>query len=230
LGGSPEKPFDTASAGDLFLFYTERTMEFPSQYKIHEIRTLSDLYYDSWLDLYQSSFALKEQMKISELNELLRNIESGVPERSTFIIALDDADHCVGIALFERPAGHAAVPLWYLATAPDLRSKGIGTWLYKAILNEIRRDDDVKAMIIEVETPKGEDVHSDAVRRINFYTRNGVQMLSGISYIQSVGWQPPLPMSVMIHPVQPVTPLDAFDLAKEVLGDTLTAIGVLSLG
>ncbi len=205
----------------------------PEGFSVHEITSLDDLYYDAWLDLYQQSFPLNEQMLISELNRTLRSKAKELSPEELYWALLDGSGQLTGMARFNLPAGNSATALWYVAMRSEARSQGIGSRFYQAVIEHIRRTsgETAEAVVFEVETPANSNAGetSDAERRIAFYRRNGARLLTGIRYVQSVGWQPPIEMSVMLHPLAELSPSRAFELAKATLGATVQQIGELHL-
>ena len=205
-----------------------------------EYRTLtsvSDPYYDIWLDLYQTSFPLSEQLQISALNRMLRSAESGSIERGYVELGLALAGgRPVGIYLFAIPLPGDFAILSYLAVQSECRSRGRGAEIYREILRRAKvRSSDLRALIYEVEDPNhAEGIESErfAHRRIGFYRRLGGRLVTGVRYLQSVGWQPPIPMHLMIHDLSEngaVTPSNSFELLRSAFGDEVSHIGDIGL-
>jgi ribosomal protein S18 acetylase RimI-like enzyme len=198
-----------------------------------DLRSLADERYDAYLDIYQRSFPLGEQMLVSGLNRTLRGIESGEDTESRMIVALEPDGQVVAMAHFEMGSAERAAALWYLAVAPELRCAGLGSAVYRHIVGALAQGSEpAVALVFEVERP--DRAHDDAQgvladRRIAFYRRQGALLLTGVDYIQSVGWQPPVEMHVMVHPFRGMTPDEAFVLARAVLGDAVESIGPLAL-
>jgi hypothetical protein len=90
-----------------------------------------------------------------------------------------------------------------------------------------------RSIIFEVEIPEQAQTEPEralAERRICFYQRQGAYLLEGISYFQVIGpHQNPIPMHLMVHGVEPLSPGDAFSIAKQVFGDLVTQTGALEL-
>lgn len=193
--------------------------------KYHEIVSLQDSFYDSWLDLYQAAFPVGEQMRVSEHNRALRSKADAPNDGVHYLTALDDAGALLGMTRYDVVEDAQAAALWYLATVPEARSKGIGGELYHEVRRRVQEElPSVQALIFEVEAPDmthTEEERGWAVKRIAFYHRMGAQTLKGIDYVQSVGWQPPMPMWLMVHPYAIMDADEAFALAKSLLGDAL---------
>jgi GNAT superfamily N-acetyltransferase len=135
--------------------------------------------------------------------------------------------------MYEFVPGSNAAALWYLAVTPEHRGKGIGSKVYQEIRQRIARDDPrTKALFYEVEDPDTTHAAEErqlAIRRIAFYQSNGAQLLRGIHYTQSVGWQPPIPMHLMVHPYQEIEVDEVFELAQSIFQDALQQVGRLEL-
>jgi len=191
-----------------------------------EITQLHDPSLLPWLDLYETSFPPSERILESGILQDLLDRESGQPVRSHLITTQDASGEVLGMAMYTLSAEHSLACLWYLAVASRLRSQGIGGKIYQEILRRAQ-DSHLKAVIFEVEIPEGDHV-VDALRRIHFYRKQGAFLLEGIHYMQHVGWhQDPIPMQVMVHPLEPLSARDTFDLARIILGDSIEQTGDL---
>ena len=109
----------------------------------------------------------------------------------------------------------------------------MGTAVYQMLQTRIRTEQPaVRALFFEVQDPGFCDLPEeaqDAHRRIAFYKRNGALELCGIDYTQSVGWQPPLPMRIMVHCYESLEAMEVFALATQVFGAELKQKGTLEL-
>jgi len=197
----------------------------------HQIESIQDEGYDDWLNLYQQSFPLNEQVLVSSLNKLLRAVEE--ESATTFLLVRDDSGAAVGMALYECSAKCGCAALWYLAVRSDIRSKGLGGIIYREIISRIRSaSSEITALAYEVELPEeAEDdaVRALAIRRIEFNRRNGAKLVGGIHYVQSVGWQPPIRMHLMIHPFEEIGPETALEKLRCEFGEDVRKIGEITL-
>jgi len=198
--------------------------------QVVEIYDLHDELLLPWLDLYETAFPPNERVLVSFILKVLKDKPLGQAQQYHLLAALD-AKTLIGMAMVELfPACHAAL-LWCLAITPNERSRGWGGKLYQEILRQLSRTN--AAMLFEVEMP--EEAQSDqerqlAQRRIEFYRRQGARVLRGVHYMQYVGQhQPPLPMHVMVHPLQPMNPQAAFELAQTVFEEAIMQVGALAL-
>lgn len=201
--------------------------------RFHEILSLGDELYDAFLDLYQISFPLNEQMLVSDHNRVLRGKEEGRSRHQHLLAALDGERVLVGMARYDLIAECRAAVLWYLAVHPDARCKGIGSAFYAEIARRVRLEGpSIRALAFEVQDPEETQSPEErdlAIRRIEFYRRNGAQRLCGIHYTQSVGWQPPVPMHIMVHLWAPTDLEDVFQLSKCLFGNAVQRVKPLSL-
>jgi len=181
-----------------------------------------------WLELYEIAFPPREKMLVSTILALLRDRENGNAPQVELLAALQGGSFS-GLVVYARPA-EALAHLWYLAVVPEQRSQGLGSRLYQGLVRQLAAD--TRGMLIEVEIPE-EPTTPDpgmARRRVDFYRRQGARVLGGIHYLQSVGPHQPLtPMHVLIHPFAPLSPEEAFAMAKVAFGDGLTQVSALSL-
>ncbi|NLH98443.1 MAG: GNAT family N-acetyltransferase [Chthonomonadales bacterium] len=189
---------------------------------LHPIRSISDPLYDRWLDVYQRSFPLQQQVPVSVHNAALRPGGMGARDVRYVVCMGEDDGECLGMAHFELFKADGTAALWYLAVAPDRRNEGIGGWMYDSIMHTMQSEDPAcKACVIEVELPDKCADPDLATRRIAFYERHGAVWLRGCASLVDVGWQPPLKMGVMVHPFARLSEHDMRAVARSVLGNLL---------
>jgi GNAT superfamily N-acetyltransferase len=185
-----------------------------------------------WLDLYETAFAPCEKVLVSEHLKILREKAQGEARYHHLLAVLDGRGAFAGMVRYQLLPEAGAAFLWYLAVEPHLRSTGLGSKVYRELLQRVDNGV-IKALVFEVEIPELQD-HEDgrqlARRRIEFYRRQGARLLRGIDYLQYVGsHQVPTPMHLMVHPLQELTAAQAFALAKAVYQDALTQVGEIGL-
>jgi len=89
--------------------------------------------------------------------------------------------------MYQLPVDKPVGVLWYVAVVPSQRSKGWGSKVYEGILSHINPKIH-KALVFEVEIP-GEAILRQMPNIESTFTRkNGAKLLTGIHYVQSVGW------------------------------------------
>jgi len=197
-----------------------------------ELTGLEDDLLLSWLDLYETSFPPNEKVLVSHFIELLRAKKRGERAGETLLAAVDASQALLGLAYFALMPGAETAVLWYLATWPEQRNRGLGGLIYDHIISLIDPSH-YKGLVIEVEIPKlaeSDEQRQLAARRINFYRRHGARWLKGIDYLQNVGGHQPLtPMYILIHPFQEIDPLTCFELVVTAAGGEVTQTGPLEL-
>jgi ribosomal protein S18 acetylase RimI-like enzyme len=208
----------------------------PGKMKLVQLTGLDDDLLLPWLDLYETAFPPHEKMLVSAHLQALKAKAGGDAPEHVFLAAVaatgTGAGQFAGLARYELIPTGRVVSLWYLAVNPALRSQGLGSQIYREILQRIEPGA-YRAMLFEVEIPELQEKGAPrdlAARRIQFYRRQGALLLGGIHYLQSVGWHQPLtPMHLMVHPLHPLSPQESFDLGKRVYGDYLAQTGDLTL-
>jgi GNAT superfamily N-acetyltransferase len=198
----------------------------------HELRGLDDPHTPAFMDIYQASFPLSEQMRFSWWIGMLLAKAAGQEEVGHPLALLEDGE-VAAISYYESGAPETAAYLWYLATREDLRGRGVGAELYRGIV-ERTRNEGSPALLFEVETIEqarsiSEEAAIFARRRIEFYRRMGAHQLGGIHYVQNVGWQPPIEMHIMVHPFIDISAETIFALTTSHLGTSIQQTGPLSL-
>jgi GNAT superfamily N-acetyltransferase len=182
------------------------------------------------LDIYQESFPLREQMRVSWWLRFLRDKEAGEADDRRLVVLAEEG-RVAAFAYYELEA--RAGYLWYLATRADLRGGGLGARLF----NEVReavfaagRD----YLLFEVELPEeaarfSAEEAALARRRIAWYQKHGALLVGGVEYIQDVGWQPPYPMALMIAPRSTLSQETAWGLLEGALEDSVRQVGEITL-
>ena len=176
-----------------------------------EITPLDDPLLLPWLDLYETAFPPEERVFTSRLL-------SGAKQSGKYhmLAAVDGSGGLAGMAFYNEVPEAQAAFLWYLAVAPDLRGKGIGAWLYSAVLQHLDKND--KAMFLDVEIPEEMRTPAEsemAARRIRFYQRLGGRLLGGVRFVQKVeAHLPTISTYLMVHPIQPMNAQTAYDTAR----------------
>ncbi len=187
-----------------------------------EIHDLNDPLLLPWLDLYETAFPPGERILVSQVLNVLRLRARG-GSSGRLLAVVDPENTLVGIIFDEEPEGGEVAFLWYFAVRPQMRGRGLGAQIYQRLLK--RLDPRVRALIFDLEDPAEMDTPEAAAlaeRRIGFYRRQGARLLGGIEYMQYVGpHQPPLPLLLMVHPIQEISPREAFDLAQEKFGEEI---------
>ena len=221
-------------------------------FSIVEICSLNDPLLLPWLDLYETAFPPGERILVSCILNVLHDRAGGLNPGSHLLAAVmppaagenaipTDAPPALQdpgspgnrllsmLFVYEPPDGQAAF-LWYFAVDPRMRGQGLGGQIYQGLL--ARLDPRARALIFDLEDPAQMATPGEtrqAERRIAFYRRLGARLLGGIRYIQTVGpHQPPLPLRLMVHPIQDLSPQQAFDLARAEFGaEILNQVGEL---
>jgi ribosomal protein S18 acetylase RimI-like enzyme len=204
----------------------------PNEYRIVELTGLHDELLPAWLDLYETSFPFNERLLVSHFIRLLQAKEQGEAKQITLSALAGQSHDLIGMAAWHYIQEPGIAYLWYIAICPEARSRGLGSMYYHAFLASAFAKG-ARLALFEVEKPelaRDEPERILAQRRIDFYTRQGARLLTGIHYLQSVGAHAPsTPMHLMFHAKDDLSPSEAYRLASQVLGDALQQVGPLAL-
>lgn len=182
-----------------------------------------------WLDLYETSFPPEEKVLVSSFLQFLKEKANGEYPDSHMQAVLDEDARVVAAIRFDIVREAGATYFWYMAVDPSVRNRGIGSACFNEVVRQAT-EGGTRAMVLEVEMPDHSPDPEISARRIGFYRRHGATMLTGIGYMQSVGpHQPAIPMHIMILPIEPVTPQEAFDMVQLLFGDAIKQVGELGL-
>lgn len=193
-----------------------------TQQTIRRIERLDDPMLGPWLDLYQESFPLAEQMRVSDF---IRALQSGFVHEygnaRMLVLERPDFDGPAGIAWQQFTLSGRALWLYYLAVSPSLRGQGTGAWFYKALIDLARAErPGLELLVFEVERPdllEGSE-RTSAERRIAFYRRLGARLVNNVVYYQDVGWQPPVQMYLMAHTLVPIHEDKLAGMLRDIFG------------
>ncbi|MCC6446647.1 MAG: GNAT family N-acetyltransferase [Armatimonadetes bacterium] len=198
-----------------------------------EITSLTDDLLGPWLDLYQQSFPLTEQILISRFIDTLKKKAIGQEENQIFLAALDGEGRFAAMAQYSLRPDCRAAYLVYLAVALEMRGQGAGSKVYREIIGRVAAfQPPVRMAVFEVEGPEeaaSPEERDLSERRIRFYKKLGAKLLCGVSYSQTVGWLPEIKMRLMVHPFQPLTGPEAFEVAACLFGECLKQAGDITL-
>lgn len=203
---------------------------------LHEVLSIQDPAWESWQAIYYESFPKNERMTERFFLRRLKKKAAGRARNDHFLVMSEqDVPHRIlGIAYFQVLRKLKAGYLWYLATRTGHRGQGLGAALYGDILRRVR-DTKANILIFEVEQPelmakRGAEHRELAVRRIEWYRRQGACFLGGVRYLQKVDAPvAPTEMHVMAHPIVPMTPKEVFKIAVKLFKKDIRKTGPLTL-
>lgn len=194
----------------------------------------SDSLLCSWLDLYQISFPLAEQVKVSLLLSALDKAAAGT-HPACILSAVESAEAGVVDALMCHGdlVPDKALWLWYLAVRPELRNAGLGSLAYQSFLTQLHESSpQLHAVAFEVERPdQSHDAAQRALaeRRIRFYQRNGAKLVANVVYYQDLGWQPRVKMYLMVHPLATMDSVEIAGIIRDGFGSAVEPFETLVL-
>lgn len=193
-----------------------------------EINHIDDDFLCPWLDLYETAFPPHERFLVSRILSSLKTNRDRHSDFEQLLAVLDPTGKFIGMAMMAHLMELKIAALWYLAVCPEERNKGYGAKIYQKILHQLKTQP-YKALLFDVEKPEVENTGL-AVRRIQFYRRQGARLMGGIRYRMSVGGhQPTTPFNIMIHLLQPTDAESAFWLVRSVYQDAVQQTGPIEL-
>ncbi len=120
--------------------------------------------------IYAASFPATLQMDFAELL-------ATVAEGKRWLFTAQRAGRVAGFAVIMPLPGLDVYLLEYLATDERCRSQGVGSALLGEIAACLRKLGGAAGMVLEVESD--EEKRPDQIRRIEFYRRNGAEIVQG---------------------------------------------------
>jgi ribosomal protein S18 acetylase RimI-like enzyme len=167
---------------------------------------------------------------ISSFLWLLAEKRAGNRPNSHIQAVLDETGQFAAMLRYDLGKEPGIAYLWYIAVHPDARGGGIGSACFNEVVRRAQ-EAGLRGVIFEVEVPEHFDDperRRNACRRIEFYRRQGALVLTGIRYIQQLRNQPPIPLHIMVRPIENITPGEALEIAQR-LFDDVTQVGELEL-
>ncbi len=195
---------------------------------IREIVTASDTAWEGWKEVYLASFPEQERMSEAFFLRFFARKEIGEATQSHMLVMTPEAaaGQVLGLGFYEVSPVLATGFLWYLATPPVHRGRGLGARLYAELVGRLRAEK-ARLLLFEVEIPEvaaqeSAEAAEFARRRIEWYRRLGAQVLCGVEYFQTVdGPAAPVPMHVMAHRFEPMTAEEVYELAAQFFGTAI---------
>lgn len=196
--------------------------------EIREILSAADPAWEGWKEVYLASFPEQERMSEAFFLRFLGRKELGEASQSHMLVMTPEAaaGEVLGLGFYEFSSALATGFLWYLATQPGHRGRGLGAHLYAELVRRLRAER-ARLLLFEVEIPEvasreGAEAAEFARRRIAWYRRLGAQVLCGVEYFQTVdGPAAPVPMHVMAHRFEPLSVEEVYALAAQFFGDAI---------
>jgi GNAT superfamily N-acetyltransferase len=177
------------------------------------------------ISLYQEAFPIEERAPIDYFlseSSALSPDEQPKNHQTHFWVALQD-QRVAGLSVYTYFNSYRMGFLFYLATQPELRGRGLGAWLLTKTVELCQEDAALLGtlpalgLVFEVERPGLADNPEEQKirqRRISFYQRNGAILMDEIDLVTppiSEGL-PPVSYHVMFLPVPGTSPVLHRDL------------------
>jgi GNAT superfamily N-acetyltransferase len=205
--------------------------------ELHEITRPDDRKLVTFLRLLQTLFPVEEQVMAADVLEVVQSKARGGAGRHHLLTASEPAGDPLAMAWYEeyfpevRQSGPMVplVVLWYMGVDTPVQSRGFGSYLYREICRRAF-ENGCPALVMEVErvdvaARHGEERAAAARRRLEFYIRrHGARVLEGVDYEQDTGWQPSVPMHLVVQPGagDGLPPDRLFPLLRQVFGGSLS--------
>ncbi len=144
--------------------------------------------YPEFLNLYVSAFPPDERREYKDERHLAEFIRMKGGKFHAF--AAKDGDLFIGFLSYWTFEGYTYIE--HFAVKPENRGKRIGSDMLDHLFKTVSEN-----VLIEVERP----LTNDAIKRIQFYQRNGFRIREEIKYVQPPysPLQDPVPMLLMTH-------------------------------
>jgi len=200
--------------------------------KFVEITDINDDRLLPWLDLYEMSFPPREKVLVSAFLKDLKATANGIAHNEHMVAIVNGSGEIVGLQSYTYRHNTRVAQLWYFAVATEARNSGLGGRCHREVLRQVK-ELGARVAFWEVEVPEQMETRENrdlAQRRIEFYRRHGGRMLQGIDHAsQAAPHQPVTPYHLMLVPFEPMTPDEAFALAKEAYGEDVRQVGELGM-
>ena len=157
--------------------------------------------------IYSRALPLREQKSKLDLIRLLARSDYRVlvVRRSAIVI---------GFSVVFAPADEPFCLLEYMAVDAVTRNAGVGTRLFRCVLEDVQAHRGTVPLLLEVDSPRelGAD-HASRCRRQDFYRRLGCLIVDQLAYaLPLAGTGPPPLMDLMLHRADQSRPISKADL------------------
>ena len=187
---------------------------------LHPLFSLRDPFLGPWLDLYETAFPFEERVPISHFLEVIAARADNRSTNEELIAVLDEEDRFAGLLELNLNESLRAAGLYYFAVDPARRGQGLGAQIYAGMLQRCRRFG-CDLVVFDLEDPADcptPEAQAFARRRIEFYQRQGAQLLPGVSYrFRREPTSPGAQLLVMAHFLEPAPIEAAFPAAQALL-------------
>ncbi len=146
---------------------------------IKKIKDFTSLEFKEASNIYLSSFPPVETIPLEKIMKMLQN------DNYNLFIAKEN-NSIVGIFLLYIFRDLKIGLLGYMAVVPPYQRKGIGTKMFRYVLDELRRRlDNPVGLLLEIQKEDVDDPEERIKRedRIRFYARHGAKILSNVNYL-----------------------------------------------
>lgn len=184
-----------------------------SLHRVKNVDQLNDL-----VEIYKASLPKNEQKPEEQIISMHSDLNYEM------LLAMLN-DKVIGFAIIYVNRVLPIALLEYMAIAEEYRSQGFGSQLFREALSEIRKDNKMIPLLLEVDSPFGKvaDIPNKE-RRYKFYKALGCNILSGLDYLlPRVNDQPPPAMVVMIHTTTEMQQVDK-DILRSWLQDIYVSV------
>lgn len=204
-------------------------------YTKHEISQQNDPRWEAWKQIYNISFPVNEKVKEEYFLSIMdqKSRDEGF-HKHILSYNFNNNSNIEGIAYYEVFQELKTAFLWYIATDVAVRGRGFGSYIYQDLCQSLR-DSGINMLVFEVEIPStSEDTlvsnHLMARRRVEWYLRQGAQILEGIEYYQTVDAEiEPIKMWILVHLFSQLDVDQVFATCSDILGESFSKTGTLYL-
>jgi GNAT superfamily N-acetyltransferase len=202
--------------------------------QFREIVAVDDPLFPAFLDAYETCFPANEREPVSKLLRTLleRKAETN---RQVFLAGESERSLATMAKYTLFPATGMAYLTYMAVVDPAHRGRGLGTLTFQEILRRIGvEQSNASGLILEIDDPAKyrDDPAAEAIaeRRIRFYRHQGVKLLAGIRYNQTVEFFPAgTPMLIGVLPRDQITAEWVFARAVDLFGFDVEQTGALVL-
>jgi hypothetical protein len=112
------------------LFYKGDKMGQDS-FRLVELNNINDDLLLPWLDLYETAFPANERVLVSLLLGTLKARQRNEVGKEFLLAAVDQERTLTGMIQYEFNESLSTALLWYFAVKPEIRSKGMGSQMFR---------------------------------------------------------------------------------------------------
>jgi ribosomal protein S18 acetylase RimI-like enzyme len=144
--------------------------------ELKQIANSNDGLFRKAMEIYLHAFPANERQAVETIEARVNN--------GLYLLYTACANNEVLAMMLLYPLGHTEfIVIDYLAVNSGHRKKGIGAWLLREAMADVKHRYEDKIAVLEAEDPEYGDNREERLARVNFYKKLGARTMEGVHYM-----------------------------------------------